>query len=69
MNRAHRLLSDQTEQVKGGQSGRAGAARQLVNVVENQMDEPILQGATVLLSCLLTHCKLHLDMPQNAYTG
>lgn len=29
--------------------------RQLVNAVDNQMDEPIRQGATVLLSCLLTH--------------
>lgn len=28
-------------EVKGGQSGRTGAARQLVNAADNQMDDPI----------------------------
>lgn len=55
MSRAHLWLSDRTKEVKGGQNGRAGAGRQLVNAVDNQMDEPILQGATFLLFCLLPH--------------
>lgn len=37
------------EEVTGGQRGRAGAARQLVNAVDNQMDESIRLGAAVLL--------------------
>lgn len=42
MRKAHLGLSDCTEEVKGGRSGRAGAGRRLVNAVDNQMDEPIL---------------------------
>lgn len=38
------------EEVTGGQRGRARAARQLVNAVDNQMDEPIHLGAAVLPS-------------------
>lgn len=63
MNRAHLWLSHQTEEVKGGQSRRAGVGRQLVNAVDNQMDEPILQGAAVLLSCLLTDSPTALGHP------
>lgn len=43
-------------EVKGGQSGKAGAGGQLVNAVDNKTDEPILEGVTGLLSCLLAHC-------------
>lgn len=60
-SRAHLWLSVWTEEVKGGQSSRTGAARQLVNAADNQMDGPICQGATVA-SCLAT--LLHLVMPQ-----
>lgn len=55
MSRAHLRLTDWTEEVKAGQSGVAGEGRQLVNAVDNQMDEPIPLGDTVLLSCSLTH--------------
>lgn len=64
MNRAHLWLSDRTEEVKGGQGARAGVGRQFVNAVDNQMDEPILQGATVLFSCLLTRSTTALGHPQ-----
>lgn len=60
-SRAHLWLSVWTKEVKGGQSRRTGAARQLVNAADNQMDGPICQGATVA-SCLAT--LPHLDMPQ-----
>lgn len=58
LNRAHLSLSDQTKEVNGGQSSRAGAGRQLVNAANNQMDETILKRSSKLplLSLLLTGC-------------